>query len=800
MLIHIRHMDTGELAPVRLSFDFREPPLKSRLSLSRFVSGKETEEAASPPFKAGNGERIFAQLSPGRVCDGLFRIQVPPPSRDDITLVISPLSSLARDQGVPLVMNPAIRARPLHINYTGINLGHFRLLYISPESLISRSFRDDLNALIAGAPVSMLIIDNVHCISEWGHDFRPSYFRIPQVMKDLSLHSPRITTLALTAVPGEQVRKDIVSRLPDFRDATPPVEKNLYRPRVSFQVEAVSSPAEKAVVYEETLRERIPSLLRSEGLFPEAPPEVPAYHDPYDEALGLSETDTVQTDTAGAEILSVVTRRSGPASGNPHVLVHTSLGRSLSDWLFQAARHGAGENRIHCLRIIDMPTDACEADLIRRRTRVPKCSGFRCAFDRETLCDYGKQHHLIRQEHPTLADELREVLVTLDRLVASYEGGDNPVRILLADCESARRTELALYRLSVIRVVELFFIEYREGPPAFKVYGFIDAVEESAALAGLLQYLKQNSIRSGRTVEEDDPAQLKQPAGELARSREHHGETVRAVIDGAVGEGRIRHYDAYSSLFEDTARYMPLILRRVHAAIREMRYRQLWNLKEYVRIRSCRYLNLLTRIRATEEEWGCNFCDRCVPDLNFAGHSRTPPPEHHTLQALDHRFAEWVEKNDIPFDTLTADELIQNEGGFLYNILNRAHQVLEHDPRNLKALYLVRELSPEPVRELYAMDLMRTASFQLTTHQVIRLYDTSDGSPALKLDQFDLLDDEYRAMNSRDGERWLWQEAARRSLPADRTRMLGARMVLNALSTTDLSSHKEKLARLLKEL
>ncbi|MFA4845486.1 MAG: DNA helicase RecQ [Patescibacteria group bacterium] len=139
--------------------------------------------------------------------------QLPALMFDGLTLVISPLIALMKDQVDSLVEN-GIQAAYLNSSLTTAEIrlverracsGELKILYLAPERIASLEFQLFLRTL----NVSFIAIDEAHCISEWGHDFRPDY----RLLKDLRLMFPSVPVMALTATATVRVREDIKKQL-----------------------------------------------------------------------------------------------------------------------------------------------------------------------------------------------------------------------------------------------------------------------------------------------------------------------------------------------------------------------------------------------------------------------------------------------------------------------------------------------------------------------------------------------------------------------------------------------------------
>ena len=146
--------------------------------------------------------------------------QLPSLCFDGLTLVVSPLIALMKDQVDGLTAN-GITAEFINstLPYAEISRvqaqakkGQIKILYLAPERLALSGFRDFLTTL----DVSLIAIDEAHCISEWGHDFRPDYRNLKALRRDF----PAVPVIALTATATGKVREDIISQL-DLRLAQP---------------------------------------------------------------------------------------------------------------------------------------------------------------------------------------------------------------------------------------------------------------------------------------------------------------------------------------------------------------------------------------------------------------------------------------------------------------------------------------------------------------------------------------------------------------------------------------------------
>src|SRR5580765_7160992 len=157
------------------------------------------------------GRDVFALLPTGGGKSLCF--QLPAMAQAGLTLVVSPLIALMKDQvdalqasGVPATfLNSTLSQGEARVRLRGLHDGQYRLLYAAPERLVLSGVLSDLQRW----NVKRLAIDEAHCISEWGHDFRPEYRQLVQ-LRNLF---PEVPMMALTATATERVRADIVQQL-----------------------------------------------------------------------------------------------------------------------------------------------------------------------------------------------------------------------------------------------------------------------------------------------------------------------------------------------------------------------------------------------------------------------------------------------------------------------------------------------------------------------------------------------------------------------------------------------------------
>lgn len=313
-------------------------------------------------------EEIIDSVLAGRDTLGLMptgggksiTFQVPALLLPGITLVVTPLISLMKDQ-VDNLRQRGIKAIALHSGLTlrennvalnHLEAGAIKILYVSPEKLQS----DRFISLLRSLEISLIVVDEAHCISQWGYDFRPSYLKICDVRNV----KPGVPVLALTASATPAVVEDITGLL-KFKDRTNIYRLSFSRNNISYlvrntenkeakMIEVLSKVAGCGIVYVRSRRRtlELARVLQAAGISAEG------YH------AGLSpdiKNDRQNRWKQGVTRIIVATNAFGMGIDKPDVriVIHYDIPPSLEEYYQEAGRAGRDGEESYAVLLVSAP-------------------------------------------------------------------------------------------------------------------------------------------------------------------------------------------------------------------------------------------------------------------------------------------------------------------------------------------------------------------------------------------------------------------------------------------------------------
>jgi ATP-dependent DNA helicase RecQ len=299
--------------------------------------------------------------------------QLPALAREGLTVVVSPLIALMKDQvdalqsaGVPATfLNSTLDAAEARRRLAGLYNGEYRLLYVAPERLMLDGMLDRLEQWQTEA----IAIDEAHCISEWGHDFRPEYRQIAE----LRFRFPKLPFMALTATATDRVRADIVTQL-KLRDPAKFVASfdraNLvYRvlPRAQPQRQVLEwvnkQPEDSGIIYcsSRARTERLADMLNENGV------RAAAYHAGLDKKVRARNQEAFIRDEVRV-VCATIAFGMGIDKPDVRFVIHHDLPKNLEGYYQETGRAGRDGLPAECVLLFNASDVAKQTGFIMEKT------------------------------------------------------------------------------------------------------------------------------------------------------------------------------------------------------------------------------------------------------------------------------------------------------------------------------------------------------------------------------------------------------------------------------------------------